>query len=91
MAKSTTTAYLLLIFLGAFGAHRFYLGNIGHGVWFIAAWLMWVAAFVISLGDSAAMSGSMLVGLLFVITYFVDIFSLHKDVRAVNQKLSTVD
>lgn len=30
--KSVVVAYLLLIFLGAFGAHRFYLGHIGTGL-----------------------------------------------------------
>lgn len=30
--KSTTTAYLLWFFLGAFGAHKFYLNKIGIGV-----------------------------------------------------------
>lgn len=30
--KSTGVAYLLWIFLGGFGAHRFYLGKVGSGV-----------------------------------------------------------
>lgn len=30
--KSVGVAYLLLIFLGGFGAHRFYLGRVGSGV-----------------------------------------------------------
>lgn len=29
--KSTGTAYLLLLFLGSLGAHRFYMGKIGTG------------------------------------------------------------
>lgn len=29
LKKSTGTAYLLLLLLGSFGAHRFYLGKIG--------------------------------------------------------------
>lgn len=33
--KSKTTAYLWLIFLGAFGAHYFYLGKIGKGVLYL--------------------------------------------------------
>lgn len=35
MEKETLTAYLLLIFLGAFGAHRFYLNKAGTGVLFM--------------------------------------------------------
>lgn len=36
-AKSTGTAYLLLIFLGLLGAHRFYLGRPGSAVLLILA------------------------------------------------------
>jgi TM2 domain-containing membrane protein YozV len=42
-AKSTGVAYLLAIFLGGLGAHRFYLGRTGSGiaqlVMFILGWL----------------------------------------------------
>ncbi len=31
-AKSPVVAYLLLIFLGGFGAHRFYLGQTGTAI-----------------------------------------------------------
>ncbi len=34
--KSSTTAILLAFFLGSFGAHRFYLGEVGLGVLYIA-------------------------------------------------------
>lgn len=33
--KSTGIAYLLLVFLGVFGAHRFYIGKIGTGVLYL--------------------------------------------------------
>ncbi|MBR2050662.1 MAG: TM2 domain-containing protein [Rikenellaceae bacterium] len=33
--KSKTTAYILLIFLGALGAHRFYIGKIGSGLLYL--------------------------------------------------------
>lgn len=33
--KDVGVAYLLLIFLGLFGAHRFYLGQIGFGLFFL--------------------------------------------------------
>lgn len=42
-AKSPVIAYLLLLFLGGFGAHRFYLGRSGTGaamlIMFILGWL----------------------------------------------------
>mgnify|MGYP000205101498 CR=1 FL=1 len=42
-AKSPVVAYLLLIFLGGFGAHRFYLGKTGTAITmlilFILGWL----------------------------------------------------
>jgi TM2 domain-containing membrane protein YozV len=42
-AKSIVVAYLLLIFFGGFGAHRFYLGRTGSAVamllLFIVGWL----------------------------------------------------
>lgn len=33
--KSKGTAYLLLIFLGGFGAHCFYLGKVGKGILYL--------------------------------------------------------
>lgn len=33
--KSKTTAYLLLIFLGGLGLHKFYLGKTGMGILYI--------------------------------------------------------
>jgi TM2 domain-containing membrane protein YozV len=33
--KSKGTAYLLLIFLGVIGAHRFYLGKTGTGILYL--------------------------------------------------------
>ena len=33
--KDTGVAYLLLIFLGVLGAHRFYIGKIGTGVLYL--------------------------------------------------------
>jgi TM2 domain-containing membrane protein YozV len=45
--KSTGVAYLLLIFLGAFGAHRFYLGRNGSGVGQLVLWLLgWATLFI---------------------------------------------
>lgn len=33
--KSKTTAYLLWLFLGVFGVHKFYLGRIGMGILYL--------------------------------------------------------
>lgn len=45
--KSTGVAYLLCIFLGGFGAHRFYLGRTGSTVAQLALGLVgWVTAFL---------------------------------------------
>ena len=41
--KETGIAYLFAILLGAFGAHHFYLGNVGAAIGFIALW--WIGWF----------------------------------------------
>jgi TM2 domain-containing membrane protein YozV len=45
--KSQGVAYLLCIFLGGFGAHRFYLGSTGPAVIQLTLWLLgWITFFV---------------------------------------------
>ena len=45
--KSQGVSYLLCIFLGGVGAHRFYLGHTGTGVVQLVLWLLgWVTLFV---------------------------------------------
>ena len=51
--KSVGVAYLLLIFLGIFGAHQFYLDKIGRGVgyFFTLGWLtigLWIDLFTLA-------------------------------------------
>ncbi|WP_134726253.1 TM2 domain-containing protein [Paracoccus luteus] len=48
-AKSPVVAYLLAIFLGGFGAHRFYLGRTGSGAAILILWILgWLTlAFVV--------------------------------------------
>lgn len=42
-AKSPLVAYLLLLFVGSFGGHRFYLGKTKSAVTMLIAWLLgWV-------------------------------------------------
>ena len=46
--KSQGVAYLLLIFLGAFGAHRFYLGRVGSGIGQLVLGLLGFVTFAIA-------------------------------------------
>lgn len=42
-AKSPLIAYLLLLVVGGFGAHRFYLGRTGSGVLILVMWILgWI-------------------------------------------------
>jgi TM2 domain-containing membrane protein YozV len=41
--KESGIAYLLAILLGGFGAHHFYLGNVGAGIGFVLLW--WIGWF----------------------------------------------
>lgn len=83
-AKSPVIAYLLLVFLGGFGAHRFYLGKTGTAVTILILWVLgWVTA-VIGVG---------LILLLVVgIWAFVDLFlipgMIKADQQALRQKLA---
>ena len=45
--KSQGVAYLLCIFLGGLGAHRFYLGSTGTGAVQLALWVLgWMTGFI---------------------------------------------
>lgn len=46
-AKSPVVAYLLLIFLGGFGAHRFYLGQTGTATTMLVLTILGLMTFVI--------------------------------------------
>lgn len=48
--KSMAIAYLLLIFVGSTGAHRFYLGRIGSAVTMLVLWLVGLATSVLLIG-----------------------------------------
>jgi TM2 domain-containing membrane protein YozV len=49
-AKSPVVAYLLLIFLGMFGAHRFYLGKTGTAVTMLILTILGIASLVVVVG-----------------------------------------
>ncbi|WP_166486574.1 TM2 domain-containing protein [Blastococcus saxobsidens] len=71
--KDTTAAWLLWLFLGAFGAHHFYLGRtswgVAYAVGFVLSWLLVVviigffgliALFVLWIVDATQMSQRLL-------------------------------
>ena len=73
--KSAGIAYLLCLFLGGFGAHRFYLGKGGSGACQLVLWILgWVTFFVlwIPLG----------------FWIFVDLFLIPGMIREENMKLA---
>ena len=49
-AKSPLVAYLLLIFLGGFGAHRFYLGKTGTAITMLVLFILGWLTVVIGIG-----------------------------------------
>lgn len=77
--KSSSTAYLLLFFLGGFGAHHFYLGNVGRGILFIILWWVGWATTSIGLG--------VLLLIICVIWIIVDIATIPSSVRVINARL----
>lgn len=78
-AKSPVIAYLLLVFLGGFGAHRFYLGKTGTAVTMLILWILgWVTAIIgVGLILLAAVG----------IWAFVDLFLIPGIIRADQQAL----
>ncbi|MDO5643583.1 MAG: TM2 domain-containing protein, partial [Paracoccus sp. (in: a-proteobacteria)] len=49
-AKSPVVAYLLLVFLGWFGAHRFYLGQTGTAITMLILTILGALTFVMIIG-----------------------------------------
>jgi TM2 domain-containing membrane protein YozV len=72
---STGVAYLLLIFLGLLGAHRFYLGRVGSGV----------AMLLISL----TFIGLIVTGIWAIIDLFLIPSIIREKVEGMRQKLTT--
>lgn len=93
--KQTGVAYVLLIFLGGFGAHRFYLNQVRYAVVFLVLWLgagpllFTSQAIGNSTNSIASGVGVFIGGLMWVvlgIMYIVDLCVLAGDVRRVNQR-----
>ncbi len=77
--KSTTIAYLLLIFFGTIGAHRFYLGRIGSAV---AMLIIWAVSFVLSF-VGFGLFGYAVLG----VWVLIDLFLTHGIVKDYNLQL----
>jgi TM2 domain-containing membrane protein YozV len=78
--KSMAVAYLLLIFLGGFGAHRFYLGQTGSAVAMLVIFLISLLLTVVAIGA---------LGLLAIgIWCFVDLFLIPGYIRQFNMNLA---
>ena len=84
--KSVGVAYVLLLFLGGTGAHRFYLRNTGHAVVFLVIFLLYVVSSVVELSQGAPGPSVLLLVVLWLLMV-VDLFILAKDVRAYNARL----
>ncbi|MDK1376771.1 MULTISPECIES: TM2 domain-containing protein [unclassified Sinorhizobium] len=50
-ARSTAVAYLLWLFVGGLGAHRFYTGRVGSGVAILALFVIGVATVGVGIGS----------------------------------------
>ena len=78
--KSTGISYLLWIFLGGFGAHRFYLGRTGSA---IAMLVIYILSFILLFAAGGGLLGFIVIG----IWWIVDAFLIPGIVRDNNQAL----
>lgn len=77
--KSKTAAYLWWLFLGAVGAHKFYLGRPLAGALYAAGWAsIWVLAL------TGAIMVAWIPAALVSIAVFIDLFTIPGQVRAAN-------
>ncbi len=93
--KSTLTTYALWFFLGGFGSHKFYLGKKRKGILYVIE--SFVAVVFIAAGGALAETSPQaalvpiaigLLGLLaFGAWWFVDLFTIPRQVRAYNENL----
>lgn len=78
--KSNVVAYLLLIFLGGLGVHRFYAGATISGIIMLGLFVLsWFLAFV-----AVGFIGFIVLG----IWWFIDLFLLHGMIVKSNSKLA---
>lgn len=74
--KSTTVAYLLLIFLGSFGAHRFYLKDPATAVFMLL--LCWIGWITVAFGVGVFLLGA------WAVWFIIDLFLIPGMTRRVN-------
>jgi TM2 domain-containing membrane protein YozV len=82
-SKSTLVAYLLLIFFGFFGAHRFYLGKKNTAI------IQLILGIVYWVGDFFYITGNMIGGILmfpYAIWALVDLFLTYRMVKQNKQE-----
>ncbi|MFC3166482.1 TM2 domain-containing protein [Paracoccus fontiphilus] len=77
--KSPVVAYLLLIFLGMFGAHRFYLGKTGTAITMLILTILGIATAILAVGFVLLLA----VG----IWTFVDIFLIPGMIREEKEQM----
>ena len=77
--KESGTGYLLAILLGGFGAHQFYLGNVGAGIGFIALWWGGWALSVFGIGFVAILAA--------FVWWIIDLCTMQSQVDTANRRL----
>ena len=90
-------AYLLWFFLSYLGLHKFYLGRISQGfLYMLGPWIAVGTLFggAIAAGRPSAQVGGTLATLVgaiallsFIVWWFVDLFTLHKQVEDTNESI----
>lgn len=80
--RTASVAYLYLLFLGVFGAHRFYLGRKGSGS--VMLILSFVGFLLLATQDQIGLICLLVVGLWLII----DFFNISKMTRTFNQQLA---
>ena len=94
--KSVFIAYLLWIFLSYLAAHKFYLGKIKEGLIYLVGPVLIVLAILLSAlvyGSGREEIGIFIFalgffgGIIYIVWWFIDLFTLHSQVRKVNEKI----
>lgn len=78
--KNQVLAYVLWFFLGTLGVHRFYVGSIRPGIYFLVATIVAIALSPINVTAVKIVAG--VIGLGILVFWIIDAFKLHKLVKA---------
>ena len=85
--KSVGTAYVLLIFLGGFGAHRFYLNEIGYALWFLIPAVFGILFSMKEVAQGQGLGFSLLFYAVIWFLQLIDLFILGRDVKLYNEQI----